>query len=238
MKQPVSRVTKSPRLPLQHPVVIPNVRAVARHALPNVIEGKIIPVVLFIGFLELLGNVWALLVALGWSLATVTYRKATGRRIPGLIVLSTVALIAKTIAALATGSMLIYFLQPTVTTVLVGLTFMISVPLGNPLAQKLAYDVFPFEDETKSHPLVEQFFVRLSVLWSITSLINASITVWLLLTQSITTFVLVKSVLGPITGTVTVGSMFLWFRFSLRRSGTPLVFSRGETQLEPALVRV
>ena len=198
-----------------------------RHALPNVIEGKIIPLVLFVGFLELLGNVWALLVALGWSLAAVGYRKATHRRVPGLIVLSTAALIAKTIAALATGSMVIYFLQPTVTTVVVGFTFLVSVSMKNPLAQKLAYDVFPFDDATKAHPLMRQFFVRLSVFWSFTSLVNASITVWLLFTQSITTFVLVKSILGPATGIVTVGTMFLWFRVTLARSGTPLIWAKA-----------
>lgn len=212
---------------MHHPVVIPDVRAVVRHALPKVIEGKVVPLLLFVGFLELLGNVWALLIALAWSLAAIGTRAALGHRIPGLIVLSTAALIGKTIAALVTGSMLVYFLQPTVTTVIVGITFLVSVPLGNPLAQKLACDVFPFEDSTQSHPLMQQFFVRLSVLWSFTSLVNASITVWLLLTQSITTFVLIKSVLGPATGVVTVTSMFLWLRLDLMRSGTKLVWARA-----------
>ena len=210
---------------MHHPIVIPNIRNVIRHALPNVIEGKIVPLVLFIGFLEFLGTLWALLIALAWSVAAVTYRKATGTRVPGLIVLSTVALAARTIAALLTGSMVIYFLQPTVTTVLVGLAFMISVPLGNPLAQKLAYDVFPFDDATKAHPQVRQFFVRLSLIWAMTSLVNASITVWLLLTQSTTTFVLVKSVLGPVTTTVTLLVAYLWFRSLMARSGTQVVFA-------------
>jgi hypothetical protein len=167
------------------------------------------------------------MIALTWSLGMIAFRVATGRRVPGLIVLSAAALIGKTIAAVITGSMLVYFLQPTVTTVLVGITFLISVPLKNPLAQRLACDVFPFEDTTRSHPLMQQFFVRLSVLWSFTSLVNASITVWLLLTQSITTFVLIKSVLGPATGVVTVTSMFLWLRLDLARSGTPLVWARA-----------
>ncbi len=212
---------------MHHPVVIPNVRAVFRHAVPKVIEGKIIPLLLFVGFLEALGNVWALMVALTWSLGAIAFRIATGRSVPGLIILSSAALVAKTIAALLTGSMLVYFLQPTITTVFVGITFLVSVPLGNPLAQRLACDVFPFEDTTKSHPLMKQFFVRLSVLWSFTSLVNASVTVWLLLTQSITTFVLIKSVLGPATGIVTVGSMFLWLRRDLAKSGTPLVWARA-----------
>ena len=169
---------------MHHPVVIPNVRAVVRHSAPKVIEGKLVPLLLFVTFLEVFGNVWALMIALTWSLGTIAIRLATGRRVPGLIVLSAAALTGKTIAALVTGSMLVYFLQPTITTVIVGITFLVSVPLGNPLAQKLACDVFPFEDDTRSHPLMQQFFVRLSVLWSFTSLVNASITVWLLLTQS------------------------------------------------------
>lgn len=212
---------------MHNPVVIPDVRAVVRHALPNVVEGKIVPLALFVGFLQVLGTTWALLVALGWSLLTVGIRSATGRRIPGLIVLGTAALIAKTVAALATGSMVVYFLQPTITTVVIGMTFLISIPLGKPLAEKLAYDVFPFDDDTKAHPLMRRFFLRLSVLWALTSMINAAITVWLLLTQSTTTFVLAKAVLGPATGVFTIGTMFLWFRLDLRRSGTPLVWTRA-----------
>jgi hypothetical protein len=218
---------------LQHrPVVIPHIGSVVRHALPNVIEGKLIPLVLFVGFLELVSTVWALLVALAWSLGAIAFRMATGRRVPGLIVLSAAALAARTIAAIATGSMVVYFLQPTITTVFVGVAFLTSVPLGSPLARKLAYDVFPFDDDTKSHPLVEQFFVRLSLFWALTSLLNASVTIWLLLTQSTTTFVLVKSVLGPATGAFTIGTMLCWFRFTLARSGTRIVWGAGR---EPAV---
>lgn len=225
---------------LQHPpVVIPNVRSVVRHALPNVIEGKLVPLVLFIAFLELIGTAWALVVALVWSLGAIAVRTMTGRRIPGLVVLSATTLAARTAAALATGSMVVYFLQPTITTFVVGAAFLVSVPLGAPLARKLAYDLLPFDDATKSHPLVERFFVRLSLFWAFTSLVNASITVWLLLTQSTTTFVVVKSVLGPITGTVTIGAMAIWFWVTLSRSGTRVVWApceRPSTAEEPHLV--
>jgi hypothetical protein len=207
------------------PIIIPNLRDAVRHALPNVIEGKLVPVIIFVALLELTGSTWALLTALAWSVASITWRVSTGRRVPGLVVLSAVALTARTIAALATGSMVIYFLQPTVTTVLVGFAFMASVPLGKPLALKLACDVLPFDDATTEHPLVRRFFVRLSVLWAITSLCNATITIWLLLTQSTTTFVLVKSVLGPATATVTIAIGSIWFWFTLRGTGTRLVWA-------------
>jgi len=198
---------------------------VLRHALPNIVEGKLIPLALFIGCLELIGTMWALLVALGWSLGAILYRWATRRTVPGILLLGTVALTARTVAALLTGSMVVYFLQPTISTVLVGLAFLISVPLGNPLAQRLACDVFPLDDATKAHPLVRQFFVRLSALWSFTSLVNASITLWLLFTQSTTTFLLVKSVLGPITTTVTLSLGFAWFKRSLTRHGSRIVWA-------------
>ena len=123
--------------------------------------------------------------------------------------------------------------EPTITTVLVGLAFMVSVPLRRPLAQKLAYDVFPFDDATKAHPQVRQFFVRLSLIWSVTSLVNASITVWLLLSQSTTTFVLVKSVLGPSTAVVTISIAAIWFRFTILRTGTKLVWQTAGA-LQPA----
>ena len=122
--------------------------------------------------------------------------------------------------------MVVYFLQPTITTVFVGVAFMVSVPMGSPLAQKLAYDLLPFDDSTKAHPQVRQFFVRLSLIWAATSLVNASITIWLLLTQSTTTFVVVKSFLGPSTAAVTIGIAFIWFRFTIARTGTRLVWAR------------
>jgi intracellular septation protein A len=217
---------------VQHAIQIPRIRDVLRHVVPSVVEGKLVPLALFVGCLELVGNLGALIVALVWSLGAIAYRAATGRRVPGLVVLSAVALVARTVAAVASGSMVMYFLQPTITTALVGLAFMISIPMGSPLAQRLADDVFPFDDDTKSHPLVRQFFVRLSAIWSVTSLVNASITVWLLLTQSTTTFVLVKSFLGPLTTALTLTLGIGWFRFTAARTGAKLVWAPARTRAD------
>ena len=106
--------------PVALPIVLPRVRDVVRHATPNLVEAKLVPLVLFVGFLEVIGTLAALLVALAWTLGALACRWGTGRRVPGLVVLSAVALVARTVAAVATGSMLVYFLQPTVSTVLVG----------------------------------------------------------------------------------------------------------------------
>ncbi len=209
------------------PIVIPGVRAVVRHALPNILEGRVVPLVLFLGFLDLAGMTGALLAALAWSASSMIYRIATGRKVPGLVILSTIGLAAKTVLALATGSLVVYFLQPTISTALVGLGFLISVPIGQPLAGKLARDFLPFDPDTEEHPMLELFFLRLSLLWAVTSLLNASLTLWLLFTQSVTTFVVIKSFLGPLFTAVTLGIAAIWFRWRTRQAGLDLVFARS-----------
>jgi hypothetical protein len=121
--------------------------------------------------------------------------------------------------------MVVYFLQPTVSTALVGGIFLCSVFVDRPLAEKLAHDFCPFEDATARHPVLRQYFTRLSLLWSVTSMINAALTLWLLLTQPVTTFVVVKSFLGPGFTVVTIGLSFVWFRFTMRRYGLRVVFA-------------
>jgi hypothetical protein len=208
------------------PVTIPDLRAAVRHAVPNVVEAKLVPLALFLLLLELSGDTSALIGALAWTLLALAFRVATRRALPGLVLFAAVTLAGRTIAAVASGSMFVYFLQPTITTVFVGMAFLLSVPLGSPLAQRLATDLLPFDEATISHPVVQAFFVRLSLLWACTSMVNASITMWLLVSQPTTTFVLVKSFLGPLTAVVTIGSMLVWLRRASVRTGTQIVWAR------------
>jgi hypothetical protein len=208
------------------PIVIPDLRAALRHAAPNVVEAKVVPLVILVVLLELSGNVPAVLGALAWALATLSYRAIKRRPLPGLVLFAAVTLLARTVAAVATDSMFVYFLQPTVTTVFVGFAFLISVPLGAPLAERLATDLLPFDENTIGHPVVRQFFVRLSLVWAGASMVNASITLWLLLSQSTTTFVVAKSFLGPLTAVASIGTMLVWLRSKLSATGTRIVWSR------------
>ena len=193
--------------------------------MPNVIEGKIVPVVLFLGLLQFVGMTAALLGALGWSLLALARRVVRRERITGLLILTTANLAARTAAAMLTGSLLIYFLQPTITTALFGLVFVASALLGRPLAEKLVLDVVPIDDETRAHPTLRRYFHHVTWWWAFTSGVNFAITLWLLLNHSPTTFVMVKSVLGPITTTATLGVAFFWLKSLMSRSGTRVVFA-------------
>ncbi len=206
-------------------LTLPHWRAMLRHAVPNVVHGKLVPAAVFVALLQVWGTDVALLGALAWSLGAIAWRIARGKPVAGILVLTTLALVARTIAALATGSVFIYFLQPTVSTSLVGLAFGVSVLIGRPMAERLALDVCPMDDATRSHPVLRRFFCHVSLWWGFTSMVNFSITLWLLMTQSATTFVIVKSFLGPATTTVTFVVAFFWFRALMARTGTSVVFA-------------
>jgi hypothetical protein len=219
-------------------LIIPNMRHSIRRAGHTMIEGKLMPLALFLAFLRIVGATGALCAALAWSLSTTGFRLATGRRVNALVLLSVIGLTARTILALLSGSVVVYFLQPTITTALVGAAFMISVPIGRPLAQRLAEDFCPLDPHTLYHPHTQRFFIRLSLLWSLASMVNAALTLWLLLTQSVTTFVLVKSCLGPAFTTVTVLIAYFGFHRALRRDGLRLHYNRHvptETAATPAI---
>ena len=59
-------------------VVVPSLGVIARHAVPNIIEGKIVPSVLFLAALSWHGTTTALLVALGWSLVAAGRHRGQG----------------------------------------------------------------------------------------------------------------------------------------------------------------
>ena len=219
---------------LPNSLTVPHWRSVLRHAIPNVLEGKLIPAVIFLALLQAAGTRTAILGALAFALMAMIGRVVRRQTIPGLLWLTTLGLIARTIAALATGSVVIYFIQPTVATGLVGMAFAFSVLIRRPLVERLLLDFCPLDDETRAHPHLQRFFRHVSLWWAFTSMVNFSITLWLLLSKSPTTFVLVKSFLGPVTTTVTLGVAFIWFRAMMSRTGTRVVFAERGTPLAPA----
>lgn len=207
-------------------VIIPGLRAIVAHAWVNVVTGKIVPLLIFLALFSSTGITPAVLTALAYSLGLVAYQRAHGHRIAGLVILSIVGNTAKTIVAVATGSILAYFIQPTISTVLIGLAFMVSVPLGFPLAERLVKDFCPFDEATENEPAFAAFFPRLSLLWGATSLLNGAVTLYLLMSQSITNFLILKAFLGPVTTSMTIVIGIWWFRRRMAEAGVTVVLAR------------
>ena len=207
-------------------VVLPAVGATLRHAAPTVVEATVVPVLLFYGALWLGGVWWALGVALAWSYAAVGRRLARGGRVPGVLLLGTLGMTVRTVIAVLSGSVFVYFLQPTLGTVAVAGTFLASVPAGRPMIQRLVQDFLPlpagFCDDRRVRPL----FVRLTLAWAGVHLANAALTVWLLLSQPIEVFLLARTVAAGVLTLAAVAGSTLWFLAAARRAGVHVVFRR------------
>jgi hypothetical protein len=198
---------------------IPDLRTIARHALPRLVEGTLVPVVLLLLTLRLFGPHGAMFAGLVWVYSAIGVRLFLRRRVPGILFLGAATLSARTAISLASGSTIVYFLQPSLGTALVATAFLVSVPLGRPLAGKLASDFCPLPDDMLANEHVRVFFRRISLLWAFAQATNATITIWLLLTQSIATFVLARV---AVSWTVTISAIVLsalWFRRSMARQG-------------------
>ena len=198
---------------------IPRLRTLARHATPHVIEGTVVPLVLFLLMLHFVGVWGAVLIGMGWTYVAVGRRLVTGQRVPGILLLAAVTVTARTAVAIASGSVVVYFLQPTLGTALVAGAFLLSVPLGRPLAERLARDFCPIPTGVLAQTPVRQFFLRITLLWAFTQLANASLTLWLLLSQSLATFLVAKTLVSwGLTGSAILVST-IWFRRSMTRHG-------------------
>lgn len=214
------------------PFEIPRLRQLAGHALPNIAEASLVPLALFYAAMWALGPWGGLAAALAWSYLAIGRRVLRGERIPGILLLGTAALTARTVIAMASGSIFIYFLQPTLGTLAVAGAFLLSVPAGRPLAAKLAADFCPLPEAFAGHPRVRQFFARISLLWAMVYITNAALTFWLLVSQSLGVFLIVKSVASwALTGSA-IAISTVWFRRSMRRHG--LLATRSEAVAAPA----
>jgi hypothetical protein len=198
------------------PLPVPRLSALARHATPHLLEATLIPLALFYGGLQLLGLWAALLAALAWSYTSLLRRLVTRRRVPGMLMLGIVGLTARTALALATGSAFLYFLQPTVGTGLVAAVFLGSVMLGRPLALRLAADFMPLPEALLAHHGVRRFFLRVSLLWAAVFLANAGISLWLLVSQSLATFLWSRTVASLTLTGLAIAISTYWFRRCVR----------------------
>lgn len=175
----------------------PRLAAILKHLALSLLMANIIPGVLFYLCLRA-GNVWtALIVALVWCYGTIAWRISTKRRTSALVFVTVIGLTAKTILAIVSGSTFVYFLQPAVNDGLVAMFFLLSLVASRPIVARLAHDFFPMSDEVAKRPRLQQLFWRLTMLWAFICLIKSLVTLWMLESMSLVTFVAVKSILTP-----------------------------------------
>ena len=190
----------------------PRLRSLAKQGLPAIIEGTIAPLAIFYAALWAIGMWGALIAALSWSYLAIIRRIVRNEPIPGLVLLSAVALTFRTGLAMATGSVFIYFLQPSLSTALLGFAFLASMSTKQPLVQRLARDFLPFSPDFFTNPFVRRFFMRISLLWAMVMLANAAVTTWMLFQLPVSLFVVTKTAASVILTGIAIAYSVVWFR--------------------------
>jgi Protein of unknown function (DUF3159) len=203
-------------LPAHHGFELPRLMPLLRHALPRFLEGAVAPVAVFYAAFALLGLNGGLVAAVLWVYAGIGWRYWRGHGVPALMFLAAAGVTVRAVLAAITGSPVVYFLQPTLGTLVVSVAFLASVPLGRPLAQKLAADMVPLPEAFMNHARVRQFFLRISLLWSMVFLVNALISLWMLFNESIGSYLWMRTSMVSALGAAAVAVSILGFKRCLR----------------------
>ncbi|HEX7662574.1 MAG TPA: VC0807 family protein [Pseudonocardiaceae bacterium] len=205
-----------------HVVHLPALRELALRGGQNLLESTLIPLGLFYVLFVTVGFVGALVAALTWSLVAIARRLALRQPIPAVLLLTTGLLVARSVLGLATGSVFLYFLQPTLQNFLIALVLLATLPLERPFIAKLADDFCAFPAAVSTHPRVVRFFRRVSLLWALVFLTNGVTTLFMLARRTVGDFLLVSSAGSwTVVGIGAIISLW-WFRRSLRGEGIVL----------------
>jgi intracellular septation protein A len=203
-------------------VHLPGFGPLFRQGAKHLLESTIVPLGLFYVLLTLVGLDGGLIAALSWSVLALARRAVLRRPIPAVLLLTTGLLIARTVLGLVTGSVFLYFLQPTLQNFLIAFVLIASVPFGRPFIAKLADDFCAFPTSFSEHPRVVQFFRRVSLLWALVFLTNGVTTLWILAKETVGDFLMVSTAGSwSVVGVAIVVSL-LWFRRALRGEGIVL----------------
>jgi intracellular septation protein A len=198
-------------------VHLPPLRDLALRALPRLVEGVLIPTALFLLLLNTAGVRAAIVGGFAWSMSVIVVRRLLGRRVPTMVLVGVGVLLVRTLLSLATGSSFLYFLQPTLGTATVGLVLLGSALVGRPLVLRLARDFCPLPADTMGDPHLRRFFLGISFFWAATNLVNAAVTLWLLVSQSVSTYVVTRTAMSWTLTIVAIGISVLWFTRVLRQ---------------------
>jgi uncharacterized membrane protein len=111
----------------------------------------------------------------------------------GLLVLALAIMAVKTGFTLLTGNTFVYFVQPVFVDAVVALLFVASLWSATPAVARIAPDFYPLDAALAARPGIRRLFRHLTMLWALVIAIKGTVTLWLLLSLSTVSFVLVKS---------------------------------------------
>ncbi|MFC4530800.1 VC0807 family protein [Sphaerisporangium dianthi] len=199
----------------QH-MVLPRISVLIRHAAPRVLEGMILPVAVFYAGMLVAGVKGGLAMAVAWVYGGAALRLVKRQKVPGTVLLAMLAITVRAVLALVTGDVVIYFLQPTLGVFCASLAFLSTAAAPRPLIQRVTTDLVPLPDHLVHHPVMRRFFVHLSLLWGMVQLVNGTLSLWLLFSESIETYLIVRTSAVAVLMVLAAAASILAFKRVLR----------------------
>jgi hypothetical protein len=92
-------------------------------------------------------------------------------------------------------------------------------PFGKPPPERLARAFCPLPEALLARPFMRTFFMRISLLWAAVFLTNASVSFYLLLNQSVGTYVITKQALSSGLWIAAIATSVWYFVRLMRRHG-------------------
>ncbi|MBF4769519.1 hypothetical protein ISU10_17255 [Nocardioides agariphilus] len=172
---------------------MPQLQAIVARTVMSIVTAVVVPAMLFCVAMVVFNVDTALVVALGWMVAALCWRRGTGRPMSGLLVLALAIMAVKTGFTLLTGNTFVYFVQPVFVDAVVALLFVASLWSATPAVARIAPDFYPLDAALAARPGIRRLFRHLTMLWALVIAIKGTVTLWLLLSLSTVSFVLVKS---------------------------------------------
>jgi hypothetical protein len=202
--QPMTSLDTLERSARQAPTVVvrgertssgrPYLKAVVARVALSLWTACVVPALLFSLALLISGVSAAVVTALAWSYGAIGWRWATRRRPSGLLALMVAVLTVRSAVALATGDTFLYFFQPVISDWVIATGFLLSLMTARPVVARLAADFFPMTLDIAGRPGIRRLLWNLTLMWGLVCMVKGAVSLWLLESQSLVTFVLIKNI--------------------------------------------
>ena len=200
-------------------VDLPCWRVVLKQGARHLLENTLAPLAVFYAALMTLGLTWAFISALAVCYGTLAVRLVRRQPVPAMLLLGAVLITARGVIGLATGSVFLYFLQPSLGNFAMGALFLGTVAVGRPLVARLAGEFCGFPDEVVKHHRLRTFFRQVSLIWAVVFCLNGAVAIWMLVSVPVGQYLVLST--GSSTVVILLGiGLSLWlFRRSMHRAG-------------------
>ena len=202
-----------------HGVVMPPLRTMLRGIGLQVVEGTLVPALIFWSMLHLTGLVWALFAGLAWSYLAIARRWLRGATLPAVLVVGALLFTTRTGIALAFHSTFVYLLTPAINAFVLAAAFGGSALLRRPLTERFARDFVGLPAHVTALVRVQAALRRLSLVWALVNIVNGAVALQLLIANHYDAVILTRSLLSPVLSGIAVACCVLMGRRALHAEG-------------------